>query len=66
MKTNVVYGKFSDVAGSGVRHCYDASGNLLGVIRKLSDGTYRVYRQDGKVRDKPRLQEAFRTVARAN
>lgn len=67
MKTsNVVYGKFSDIGGTGVRHVYDAAGNLRGVIRKKEAGGYRIYRVDGKVRDKEKLQDAFASIKRQN
>lgn len=64
--TKMVYGKFSDVTGTECRHVYDVSGNLLGVIRKVSEG-YRVYRTtDGKVRTKRLLADAFKTIKRRN
>lgn len=68
MKTaNVVKGKFSEVSGNVVRHVYDSSGNLLGLIRKLEAGGYRIYRvTDNKTRDKDTLSEAFKTIRRAN
>jgi len=67
MKTsNVVYGKFSKVGGTGVRHVYDASGNLLGVIRKKEAGGYRICRLDGKIREKEKLEEAFKSIRRQN
>lgn len=60
------YGKFSDVSGTDVRHVYDNSGKLLGIIRKISTG-YRVYRTaDGKTRDKQYLSDAFKTIRRVN
>lgn len=67
MKTaKVLYGKFSQESGNTVRHVYDASGNLVGLIRKLEGGGYRVYRQkDGKSRDKDTLEQAFKTIRRA-
>ncbi|MNQ38148.1 hypothetical protein D3C85_517120 [compost metagenome] len=50
-----------------VRSVLDSQGNPLGVIRKLEEGGYRVYRhKDGKIRDKESLDDAFRTLARAN
>lgn len=65
--TKQCFGKFSDVSGTDVRHVYTPEGTLLGVIRKLAAGGYRTYRtRDGKSRDKATLQEAFRTIRRAN
>lgn len=65
--TNVVVGKFSKNHGSKVRRIYDTEGNFLGTITKMESGGYRVYRQkDGKVREKPYLAEAKKTIARAN
>lgn len=67
MANKIVVGKFSENAGSAVRRVYDASGNLLGTIAKKESGGYRVYRlKDGKVREKRLLEDAFRTIARAN
>lgn len=64
--TKKAYGKFSDVSGSDVRHVYDNSGKLLGIIRKI-EGGYRVYRTaDGKTRDKRLLADAFKTIRRVN
>lgn len=60
-----VKGQFSPVSGNNTRRVYDASNNFLGIIVKCSEG-YRVTRLDGKSRIKKTLQEAFRTVARAN
>lgn len=60
-------GHFSELAGTQVRRVYSEEGTLLGVIRKLEAGGYRVYRQlDGKIRDKRSLKEAFQTIRRAN
>jgi len=65
-QVKAAYGKFSDVSGTDVRHVYDASGRLLGVIRKIKGG-YRVYRTaDGKTRDKQYLSDAFKTIRRQN
>lgn len=61
-----VYGKFSDVAGSRVRRVYDEKGNILGIITKTDRGTYRIVRMDGKVREKRYLDEAFKSISRAN
>lgn len=67
MAISKVHGKFSDLAGTGCRRVYTEEGTLLGIIRKLSNGQYRVYRQiDNKIRDKPSLKEAFQTIKRAN
>lgn len=67
LSNRVVYGKFSENAGSKVRRVYDASGNLLGTITKRDDGGYRVVRvRDGKVREKRYLEDAFKTIRRAN
>jgi hypothetical protein len=67
MAISKVHGKFSDLAGTGVRRVYTEEGTLLGIIRKLSDGSYKVYRQlDGKERIKPTLKAAFQTIRRAN
>ncbi len=61
----VVKGEFSAVNGSKVRICRDSSGAILGRIEKLDNG-YRVVRADGKVRVKPKLEDAFKSIARAN
>lgn len=68
MKTsNGVRGKFSDVAGSRVRRVFDSHGVILGTITKTDDGQYRVFRiSDGKIRVKKHLEQAFRTIKRAN
>jgi hypothetical protein len=67
MAISKTIGHFSDNAGSSVRRVYTEEGTLLGVIRKLEAGGYRVYRQlDGKQRDKRTLKEAFQTIRRAN
>lgn len=58
---------FSTVSGSDCRHVFDEDGKkLLGVIIKIGRGKYRVQRVDGKTRTKETLQDAFRTVRRAN
>lgn len=58
---------FSPVSGSECRHVYSEDGkSLLGVIIKVAKGKYRVQRLDGKVRLKDNLQDAFRTIRRAN
>lgn len=62
----VVRGSFSPVNGSRVRRVFNEAGILLGTITKVQDG-YRVYRiTDGKIRVKPYLKEAFKTIRRAN
>lgn len=67
MAISKVHGKFSDLAGTGCRRVYTEEGTLLGIIRRLEDKTYRVYRQaDGKIRDKKSLAEAFKTIRRQN
>jgi len=67
MTIKSAHGKFSELAGTQVRRVYSDEGTLLGVIRKLEAGGYRVYRQlDGKIRDKGSLKEAFQTIRRAN
>jgi len=61
-----VKGEFSAVNGSKVRIVRDLSGNILGTITKTAEG-YRATRvKDGKVRVKPMLKDAFKTIARAN
>lgn len=62
----VIVGRFSKTSGSKVRDMYDEDGNFLGLISKLEEGGYRVLRTDGKTRTKPSLEEAYRSVARAN
>jgi hypothetical protein len=58
---------FSSVSGSNCRHVFSEDGQtLLGMIFKEGVGKYRVRRVDGKTRVKDTLQEAFRTVRRAN
>lgn len=68
--SNVVKGRFSELAGAGVRHVYDLQGNHLGVIVKLDKeqgGGYKAIRtKDGKVRVKPKLAMAFKTIKRQN
>lgn len=64
---NKVVSHFSDVSGTDVRHVYSEDGSqMLGMIMKVGRGKYRVYRMDGKTRDKDSLTEAFRTVRRKN
>lgn len=67
MSNRVVYGNFSETAGSKVRRVYDIAGNLLGTVTKKDTGGYRVYRlKDGKVKEKKRLDEAYKAIRRAN
>ena len=67
MSANKVTSHFSPVSGTDVRHVFDEDGKkLLGVIIKVGRGKYRVQRIDGKVREKESLNEAFKTVRRAN
>lgn len=67
MSSKVVYGHFSAVSGSKVRHMYDANGKLLGTITKKDGGGYRVFRLlDGKIRDKAYLEDAYKTIRRSN
>lgn len=62
-----VHGKFSARAGSKVRRMYsNLDGSYLGTIRKLDGGGYEVRRKDGKIRVKPALAEAYKSIARAN
>ncbi len=64
--SKVVKGQFSPTkAGSKVRRMFDENNNFLGVIAKTDEG-YRVVRKDGKVRVKPKLQDAYKSIARAN
>lgn len=45
----------------------DSDGNFLGYIQKLENGLgYKVIRKDGKIRVKRLLEDAYRTIARAN
>lgn len=57
--------EFSTVNGSKVRIVRDIRGSILGTITKTEDG-YRVTRVDGKVRVKPKLEQAFKSIVRAN
>lgn len=61
----LIKGEFSQVNGSDVRIVRDGVGNILGTIHKVKNG-YRVVRRDGKIREKAYLQDAFKTIARAN
>lgn len=62
----VIKGHFSKTSGSKVRDMYDSDGKYLGLITKLDDGGYRVIRVDGKQRVKDSLEEAYKSIARAN
>lgn len=62
----LIKGEFSQVNGSDVRIVRDGVGNILGTIHKLPRGGYRVVRRDGKIREKAYLQDAFKTISRAN
>jgi ribosomal 30S subunit maturation factor RimM len=69
MKTsNGVKGSFSPINGSKVRRVFSENGILLGTITKMEDNSgYRVYRiKDGKMRVKPYLKDAFKTISRSN
>lgn len=67
MAISKAVGHFSETGGNSIRRVYTEEGTLLGIIRKLSDGSYKVYRQlDGKERIKPTLKAAFQTIRRAN
>lgn len=62
-----VKGSFSTVTGSDTRIVYTTDGRILGTIKKLTDKKgYRATRLDGKVRCKPTLAEAFKTIRRGN
>lgn len=65
--SKVVHGEFSKIAGSNVRLMYDADGHFIGTITKGVDGGYRIMRaKDGKVRHKPYLADAYKSISRAN
>jgi len=66
--SKVITGKFSTVAGSNVRRYFDEEGSFVGLITKLESGEgYRVTRfPDRKERIKKTLQEAKRSLSRAN
>lgn len=57
--------EFSTVNGSKVRIVRDIRGSILGTITKTEDG-YRVTRVDDKVRVKPKLEQVFKSIVRAN
>ena len=65
VKGKLLKGNFSEHAGTKVRRVFTEDGTFLGTITKIEDG-YRVTRVDGKVREKPRLDQSFRSLARAN
>lgn len=62
----VIVGKFSKTEGSKVRTMYTETGKFLGFIEKLEEGGYRILRLDGKQREKEKLEDAYRSIARQN
>lgn len=66
MTTNV-RGSFSAISGTDVRIVYTDTGSILGTVKKLPEkGGYKVVRRDGKIRIKPTLAAAYRSIKRAN
>lgn len=61
-------GSFSQVSGSSVRIVYTDSGKILGTVKKLEGNKgYKITRTiDGKVRTKPTLAEAYKSIRRAS
>lgn len=67
VRGKVISGNFSKTSGSSLREMKDSNGNFLGYIQKLENGLgYKVIRKDGKIRVKRLLEDAYRTIARAN
>lgn len=67
MTIKAAKGSFSAVSGSAVRIVYTEDGKILGTVKKLDDKQgYRVTRTDGKIRVKPTLAQAYRSIRRSN
>lgn len=67
VRGKVISANFSKTEGSNVRVMKDSEGNFLGYIEKLEGGVgYKVIRKDGKVRVKAYLEDAYKSVGRAN
>lgn len=61
-----VKGRYSEVSGNSVRIVYTESGSILGTVKKLETGGYRITRTDGKIRVKPTLSAAYKSIRRAS